>query len=40
MESDALRDQKLLEFKCGKCERTITMIGQDRQEPGEAERTR
>lgn len=40
MEAGALRDGCLLEFKCGKCNRTLTMIGGCDEEPSEAKRPR
>ncbi len=40
MEAGALRDGCLLEFKCGKCNRTLTVIGGCDGEPPEAERPR
>ena len=33
MEPDALRAGRLLEFKCGKCDRTVTLIGARDEEP-------
>lgn len=33
MEPGALRDGCLLEFKCGKCDRTVTVMGGCDEEP-------
>ena len=38
VEEDALVDGRMLEFKCGKCERVLTVMGPVRQEPEAAER--